>query len=63
MGVGHLGTRFWDVHAIMEAEHSAWSTEVLAALTPHGGDLGEPVDFFAQAWWDVLDEREAEAST
>ena len=61
-GIGPGGTRFWDVHATLEAEHAAWSLEALAGLVGDGTVVSGSVDRAAQAWWDFLDEREAEAA-
>ena len=58
-GVDDRGTRFWDVHAAMEAEHATWSLDALALLCGEAGELSAPAIAAAQAWWGFLDEREA----
>ena len=58
-GVGPAGTRFWDVHAAMEAEHADWSITALAAAVDDPSDVAGPVSHAAQAWWALLDERES----
>jgi len=57
--LGPEGTRFWDVHAALEAEHADWSLAALAELVEHPGDLAEPLRRSADAWWAFLDERQA----
>lgn len=64
-GLDGVGTRFWDVHATMEADHARWLVEALGAV---GGDAGAVEEVAgaasesARAWWSFLDEREAAAS-
>jgi pyrroloquinoline-quinone synthase len=58
-GLDRAGTRFWDVHAAMEAEHADWSVDALALLATVGDDLETPARAAAEAWWAFLDEREA----
>jgi len=59
-GVDADGTEFWDVHATMDVDHGDWAVEALALL---GADEVEVIDAScraADAWWALLDEREAE---
>ena len=59
-GVDADGTKFWDVHATMDVDHGDWAVEALALL---GADEVEVIDAScraADAWWALLDEREAE---
>ncbi len=53
------GTRFWDVHATMEADHATWSLDALALLDPDRAALSVAAGAGARAWWAFLDEREA----
>jgi pyrroloquinoline quinone (PQQ) biosynthesis protein C len=60
-GVDAAGTEFWDVHAQMDADHGEWALEALRLL---GADVDEVADAAGQAadaWWALLDEREANA--
>lgn len=59
-GVPAAGTRFWDVHAAMEADHADWSTGALGALGA-GPAVAVPARRAAEAWWAFLDERAAAA--
>lgn len=61
-GVDPEGTRFWDVHAAMEASHAAWAAEALALLDPDPHDLAGAARASGDAWWALLDEREAQAA-
>jgi pyrroloquinoline quinone (PQQ) biosynthesis protein C len=60
-GADPVACEFWDVHATMDADHGEWTVD---ALTRCGAD---PALVFgaarraADAWWSLLDEREAEA--
>jgi len=60
-GFGGAGTRFWDVHAAMEADHAAWSLDALAALEADPATVRRAAADAADAWWAFLDEREAMA--
>ena len=55
-GLDEHGTRFWDVHAAMEADHATWSLDALArsARARRLAAAG------AAAWWAFLDERDAD---
>jgi pyrroloquinoline-quinone synthase len=58
-GVDTGGTRFWELHAELDVEHSGWSLDALCGL---GGDPAAALDAArttADAWWAFLDEREA----
>jgi pyrroloquinoline-quinone synthase len=61
-GVDRQGTRFWDVHAAMEADHAAWSLDAIALLDPDPDEVAAAAGASARAWWAFLDEREALAS-
>jgi pyrroloquinoline quinone (PQQ) biosynthesis protein C len=58
-GVDERGTRFWDVHGSMEADHATWSLDALALLCRDASELSGPARAAAEAWWAFLDEREA----
>ena len=59
--MGAAGTRFWDVHAAMEAAHADWSLDALALLATTPAQVAGPAAAAAAAWWSFLDEREAAA--
>jgi len=59
-GMDDAGTRFWDVHSTMDAEHGAWAVEALALLGADPGAVGDGARRAADAWWALLDERQAE---
>ncbi len=61
-GMDAAGTRFWDLHADLDAEHGEWAVEALAALGADAAEVAAAADLAAGAWWSLLDEREAEAS-
>ena len=56
------GTSFWDVHATMDADHGDWSIEALALLDADPAEVADASRRAADAWWALLDEREAEAA-
>ena len=56
------GTAFWDVHATMDADHGDWSIEALALLDADPAEVADASRRAADAWWALLDEREAEAA-
>lgn len=59
-GMDAAGTRFWDVHSSMDVDHGDWAVDALAML---GADVDEVADgarSAADAWWALLDERQAE---
>jgi pyrroloquinoline-quinone synthase len=60
-GLDEAGTEFWDVHAQMDAEHGEWALGALAELGANPDEVGEAAGRAADAWWAMLDEREAEA--
>ncbi len=60
-GLDAGSTRFWDHHATVDTDHAAWTVGALV-------DLGTPAETFspaarlvADAWWALLDERQAQA--
>jgi pyrroloquinoline-quinone synthase len=59
-GIDADGTRFWDVHATMDADHGEWAVEALALLGADEAEVTEASRRAADAWWALLDEREAE---
>jgi pyrroloquinoline quinone (PQQ) biosynthesis protein C len=60
-GMDTEATAFWDVHATMDADHGDWALETLAALGADPAEVGAAARTAADAWWALLDEREAEA--
>jgi pyrroloquinoline quinone (PQQ) biosynthesis protein C len=48
---------FWDVHSALEESHAQWTNEALRDLD---GDALAGFTTVATAWWQWLDEREAE---
>jgi pyrroloquinoline-quinone synthase len=52
-------TDFWDVHAAIEADHAAWTTDALRALDAPTATVSEWATASAEAWWAFLDERQA----
>ncbi len=61
-GLTDSGTRFWDVHAVMDRAHGTWALEALTALDPDEDVVGRNGRAAADAWWAFLDERQ-EAAT
>ena len=59
-GVDADGTRFWDVHATMDVDHGDWAVEALALLGADEAEVIEASCRAADAWWALLDERQAE---
>ncbi len=55
-----VGTRFWDVHAAMDADHGDWTVEALALLGADPDEVASAVRRAADSWWALLDERQAE---
>jgi pyrroloquinoline-quinone synthase len=60
-GVDATGTEFWDVHADMDAEHGEWAVAALDLLGAEPNEVGAAARRGAEAWWALLDERQAEA--
>jgi pyrroloquinoline quinone (PQQ) biosynthesis protein C len=60
-GMDAGATAFWDVHATMDADHGDWALETLAAMGADPAEVGAAARTAADAWWALLDEREAEA--
>ena len=56
-GVTGSGLDFWTLHAGVEQEHAAWTTEAAATVDEEAFLVG--VRQSATAWWGYLDEREA----
>ena len=59
-GVDADGTKFWDVHATMDADHGEWAVEALTLLGADESEVADASRRAADAWWSLLDEREAE---
>jgi pyrroloquinoline quinone (PQQ) biosynthesis protein C len=59
-GVDAAGTKFWDVHAAMDVDHGEWAVEALALLGADESEVADASRRAADAWWSLLDEREAE---
>ena len=59
-GMDAAGTRFWDVHAAMDADHGAWAVDALALLGADADTVAAAAGRAADAWWALLDERQAE---
>lgn len=59
-GVTGAGLSFWSLHAELEQDHAAWTTEASASVD-EAAFLGG-VRASAEAWWSYLDEREALAA-
>jgi len=60
-GMDDAGTRFWDVHASMDADHGDWAVDALALLGAEPDEVAADARSAADAWWALLDERQAEA--
>jgi pyrroloquinoline-quinone synthase len=60
-GTGADGTRFWDVHARMDADHGEWAVEALDLMGADATAVGDAARRAADAWWALLDERQAAA--
>jgi pyrroloquinoline-quinone synthase len=60
-GMDAAGTEFWDVHAAMDADHGDWAVAALMLLGADADEVGRSARRGAEAWWALLDEREAEA--
>jgi pyrroloquinoline-quinone synthase len=59
-GMDAAGTRFWDVHSTMDAHHGDWAVEALALLGADTDEVADGARHAADAWWALLDERQAE---
>ncbi|MGD0881103.1 MAG: iron-containing redox enzyme family protein [Acidimicrobiales bacterium] len=59
-GMDAVGTRFWDVHAAMDADHGDWAVEALALAGADTAEVADAARRAADAWWALLDERQAE---
>ena len=60
-GMDDAGTRFWDVHSSMDADHGDWAVDALDLLGADAGEVADAARLAADAWWALLDERQAEA--
>ncbi len=61
-GMDRAGTAFWDVHADLDAEHGEWALDALVELGADPEEVARAARRAADAWWALLDEREAEAA-
>ena len=59
-GFDDRATRFWDLHATMDTSHADWGFEALARLDAPEPVIVEAARRASDAWWEFLDEREAE---
>ena len=57
-GVSPRGTRFWDVHGVMDERHGAWSLDALEAVARDEDAVRRAARQAADVWWSFLDERE-----
>jgi len=60
-GMDDASTRFWDVHSSMDADHGDWAVDALDLLGADTGEVADAARLAADAWWALLDERQAEA--
>ena len=60
-GLDEAGTAFWDVHATMDAAHGEWAVEALGLCGADPSEAFGAARRAADAWWALLDERQAEA--
>lgn len=60
-GMDRAGTTFWDVHADLDADHGDWALDALCELGADPEEVARAARRAADAWWALLDEREAEA--
>jgi pyrroloquinoline-quinone synthase len=61
-GVDSAACAFWDVHSTMDVDHSRWTIEALAAIAADAGTITDAARVAADAWWEMLDDRESEAA-
>jgi len=59
-GMDAVGTRFWDVHSTMDADHGDWAIDALALLGADADEVSTSAQQAADAWWALLDERQSE---
>jgi pyrroloquinoline quinone (PQQ) biosynthesis protein C len=57
-GFTPAATRFWDLHAELDEQHAAWTSEALAAIAGRDDEVEQWAEAAAQAWWAFLDERD-----
>lgn len=60
-GLSEAQTRFWDVHAGMDAAHGDWTMDILAAMEADPAEVRSEARAAADAWWRFLDERQEAA--
>lgn len=60
-GLTATQTRFWDVHADMDADHGDWAVRAMAALGADPASVRAEARAAAEAWWAFLDERQEAA--
>lgn len=61
-GMDEAGTAFWDVHAVMDADHGDWAVRALVEVGADSDAVADGARRAADAWWALLDEREAEVA-
>jgi pyrroloquinoline-quinone synthase len=61
-GMSSGACAFWDVHSTMDIDHSRWTVDALAAIAGDAGTITDAARLAADAWWEMLDERETEAA-
>ena len=59
-GLDATATSFWDVHATMDADHGDWAVGTLAIMDADADEVATASRRAADAWWALLDERQAE---
>ena len=57
-GISPAGTRFWDVHGVMDERHATWSLDALESVVEDEDAVRTAARQAADAWWAFLDERE-----
>lgn len=60
-GLSEVQTRFWDVHADMDAVHGDWTIRALDAMDADPASVRVEAGAAADAWWSFLDERQEAA--
>lgn len=54
------GVEFWSVHAQVEHDHAAWTAKALEGVHAPQQEVHQWARRSAEAWWNFLDDREAE---
>ena len=58
-GFDGTGTRFWDLHGTLEADHADWTAGALAEIGASEDAVAAAAGEASEAWWAFLDERDA----